>query len=116
MASDDPYYKAAYNGTGQVNGTEVDLVVILDKNNEKMCTLGFNKTNNMLVSKSYWGQTPGGEGTIEEIISDFRDVDGVKIPFNTVSSMDGQKVSEEKITEYLINAELPADAFSVPEG
>ncbi len=116
MASDDPYYKAVYNGTGTIGGTEVDIVIILDKNNKKMCTLGFNKTTNMLHSKSYWGQTPGGEGTIEEIISDFRDVDGVKIPFNTVSSMDGQKVSEEKISEYLINVELPADAFSVPEG
>jgi len=116
MATDDPYYKAVFSGTGNVGGTEVDLVVILDESGEKMCTFGFDKANNMLHSKTYWGQTPGGEGTIEEIISDYREVSGVKIPFNTLGTMDGQKVSEEKISEYLINAELPADAFAVPEG
>lgn len=116
MATDETYYKSVYNGSATVNGTEVELVVILDENNETMCTFGFDKTTDMLHSKSYWGQTPAGEGTIEEIISDYRDVNGVKIPFNTISSMDGQKVSEEKISEYIINVDLPADAFAVPEG
>ncbi len=116
MATDDPYYKAVFAGSDLTKGVEVDLVAILDENNEKICTFGFDKSNSMPFIKSFWGQTAGGEGTVIETISDYRDVSGVKIPFNILSNMDGQKVSEEKISEYFINAELPADAFAVPEG
>lgn len=113
-AADDPYYKAVYDGTGDLNGTPVEYVTILDKQGEQICRLGMDE-NGMIVTKEYWGQTQLGEGNIVDVLSDFQEFGGVMFAMQTNRTMDGNKVGGSTTTELTVNGEVAPDAFSKPE-
>lgn len=112
--SDNPLYKAVYNGSGSEAGTSVEYVALLDEEGETICTMGLNSKTYELVSKSYWGRSVGGEGSIVETFSDFSEVKGIKVPMKIDRKMNGQKVSSMEISSFDINAELPANTFDKP--
>lgn len=63
------------------------------------------------------GQTIGRQGPVEaeSTMSDYREVEGILMPFKDTSTENGQ-LSGEGITQTIeINPEIPADAFSAPE-
>lgn len=114
-ASDDPYYKAVYDGTGEVNGTPVTFVELVDKDDEPLCRLAFNRETYELVGKFYYDETPLGAGTIEETVSNFSEINGVKLPMTTVRFLNDQKLNQTDIAEFIINGEIALDAFAKPE-
>lgn len=115
QALDDPYYQAVYDGTGKINGTPVEFVALVDKNGEPICRLAFNTQTFELVGKSYYEETPLGAGTVEELVSNFADIEGVKLPMATVRNLNEQKLSQSDIAEFIVNGEIPPDAFEKPE-
>ena len=54
----------------------------------------------------------GGGPEIVEILSDFREVAGVKLPFKLVLEQNGNKAAEGNVTEYRINTGLTAEELS----
>jgi hypothetical protein len=112
--SAEPPYQAVYDGDGVIGEIPVEYVVLLDADGQKICRLGFNKTDNTLAYKSYWGDTPLGEGNIEESFDEMKEYDGVLIPTITYGSLNGQPVSKIEITEYKVNPEIPAGTFAKP--
>jgi len=112
--SDNPTYKAVYDGKDVVGDTRVEFVVLLDKNDERVCRIGFNAENNIIVSKSYWGSSPLGDGTIEETYDNFIETEGIKIPFVTHRKLNGQKIGRIEITKFNINPDIPDNAFEKP--
>ena len=63
------------------------------------------------------GQTLGRQGPVEaeSTMSDYREVDGILMPFKDTSTENGQ-LSGVGITQTIeINPEIPADAFATPE-
>jgi predicted Zn-dependent peptidase len=114
-AVDDPYYQAVYDGSGELNGVPVEFVALLDKKGEMICRLAFNSETYELVGKSYQGESPMGAGTIQEIMSDYSEVERVKLPMTTVRNINKQKFSQSNITEFIVNGEIPPDAFEKPE-
>jgi len=57
-----------------------------------------------VVKRSYRGNAPGmGPGDMEDTLSDYREVGGVKMPFKTTGSVNGQKYLEAEITEAKAN-------------
>jgi zinc protease len=114
-ASDDPYYEAVYNGTGEVNGTPVIFVELAGKDDKSLCRLAFNSETYTLVGKFYYSETPLGAGTIEETVSNFSEISGVKLPMTTVRFLNDQKLNQTDIAEFIINGEIPPDAFDKPE-
>lgn len=115
MTADKPDYQPVYNGSEKLDGKDVECVALLDADGNKICRIGFYKDSKILAFKSYWGQMPTGEGNITDTFDNFSDIEGVKVPLVTNSSMDGQQVMKAELTEYNINPELPADFFSKPE-
>ena len=115
MESDKPFYQVVANGSGSESGVSVEYFVILDENGETVCTFGVDQQTFDLVSKSYWGDSPMGEGQIVELYSDFSEVNGVKFPMNTVNNLNGQKVTSKNIEELNINADIPSGTFDKPE-
>jgi hypothetical protein len=115
MTADEPKYQPVYTGSEEFEGRQVEIVTLLDSDGEKLAEFGFYKDNNMLAFKSYWGETPTGEGNITETYSDFTEVNNITVPMKSVRSMDGQKVMAVDLTEYKINADIPAGTFSKPE-
>ncbi len=112
--SDSPPYQAVYDGAGEVDGTPVDFVLLLDQNGENICRLALNAGTHKLVSKSYWGKAMTGEGNILEKFDNFTTVDGILIPFKTVRELDGQKCDFTEMTEFKVNAQISPDFFAKP--
>lgn len=112
---DNPSYQAVYAGSSDINGTPVEMVVLLDQQGENICKLAFDAATNELLGKSYWGKGAAGEGNIQEVFSDYSEVHGVKIPMTTTVSMNGQETSVRTFTEYLINPDVADGSFDKPE-
>lgn len=114
QTSDDPDYKAIYDGTGESNGIECDFVVILSDSDEKICRLALSKADHALVAKSYWGETLLGEGNIEDHYTAFTDVNGFSFPTSTTTSLNGQEIMTLTIDNVTANGEIPAGTFDQP--
>jgi predicted Zn-dependent peptidase len=113
--SDAPSYQAVYDGEGTISGTSVDWVAIVTKSGNTMCRLGINGKNGMLACKEYTGETPAGEGKIEEVFEAFSDAGGVKLPSASTQSVNGQKFSQLKLSEILVNPDVAPGSFDKPE-
>jgi predicted Zn-dependent peptidase len=65
------------------------------------------------LGNSYQSVTQEGPATIEERLSDYRDVDGVQIPFKTESWANGKKVSAQTVKTLQLNPEAKEELFKV---
>jgi len=90
------------------DGKAIDLLVA---GREGTFHLYLDPVTNMPKGASY--QTVGREGpaNVEEVYSDYRDVSGVKMPFKTVASQDGKKVSETTFKEMRVNGPVDRKWF-----
>lgn len=113
--SDEPYYQAVYDGSGEIDGVSIEYVTLLDNDGETICRLGIT-ADGLLLSKEYWGQNMmGAEGNIQEIFSDYTEYGGVKFPMKTLRNMNGSKMGSSEFTEFSVNGDIPANAFDKPE-
>ncbi len=112
---DKPYYRAVYSGSGEVEGAPAEFVTLVDDQGEEICKLGFNKDTYELVSKAYYSDTPMGAGTVIESYSNYTTVEGIKLPMNSISKLNDQKFSEQKIDSYTINETFPPGTFEKNE-
>ena len=55
-----------------------------------------------------------GDVTYDLVLSDWREFDGVKIPMNRVTELNGRRVIETMFTEVRVNAPVDASRFEVP--
>lgn len=114
-ALDDPYYQPVFDGSGEAAGMAVDWVALVDEDENKICRLGIDSQSRRVVANSYWGSSPMGDGTLEEVYSEFSEINGVQIPMKTNITMDGRQISTIQVSEYIINGDLPPNAFTKPE-
>jgi predicted Zn-dependent peptidase len=114
QSSDDPPYRAVYDGKGKEGDVAVEMVALVDAEGKPICTISFGAEDHRLVSKSYWGKSMMGEGVIVDIYSQFADVAGLKVPMNIVRNMNGQKVSTISMSTFDVNADIPESTFQKP--
>ena len=57
----------------------------------------------------------GAMGEIVQTFSDFREVDGLTLPFASSSTFDGETMVTSTTESLLVNPELTADTFIRPE-
>ncbi len=113
--SDDPELQAVFDGKGEVNGTSVEFVNLLDSDGKSICRLGIT-SEGMLLTKEYWGPSmTGSEGTIQEVYSDFAEHGGVKFPMKSIRNMDGSKFGQIDWSAFSVNGDIPAGTFDKPE-
>jgi zinc protease len=60
----------------------------------------------------YAGEGMGGSSAVEETLSDWRDVDGIKLPFATSIVQSGKKFADVKIEDYKINSGITTEELS----
>jgi len=56
-----------------------------------------------------------GPADLEELLSDYRDVDGVKIPFKVETLADGKRQALTTISSVKINSGVKDDVFKKPQ-
>lgn len=111
---DKPDYRPVYDGIEEVEGKKVEYITLVKENGDKICRLGLNADSHQLYSSSYWGETPMGEGVINNIYADFKKIGDVTLPTNINVYLETQKVVEQSFTEYEINIDIPASTFEKP--
>ena len=113
----------AKNCAIEYGGTRINIVdtpghaadhVIAREGNGPKTDLYFDRQTGLLLRKKSAEQTPLGLLPREEDYSDYRDIEGVKVPFTVVSrSSRGQ--STERLADVRVNVALPPDAFVRPK-
>jgi hypothetical protein len=97
-----------------INGEEVDVV---QGNGPRglLATLYFDKKSGLLVREVRYSPSPIGRVPTQSDFSDYRDVNGIKFPFQyTFSWLDGRDAF--KLTDVKVNVPIDASRFALPAG
>jgi hypothetical protein len=107
-------YRAVYLGSETVDGHKLEMLALVDGADKPLCHLKVNADNFQIYAETYDGMTLLGEGFIEDIYSDYKDVNGVLMPMKSIKQLNGDQISETNYTTFEINPPVPAGAFDKP--
>ncbi len=114
---DLPGTVATHVGSGEVDGTPVELVAIA--RDGATSTLGIDATSGRILSITYRGRGPRlSFGTLEKRFSDFQRRAGVLVPTAWTVVFEGEPVESMsgRYTSVEINAKIEPTAFARPAG
>ena len=94
-----------------VNAVGESAIEISDKQGES-AQIQLNPATGLPQVVSYNGAGPAGPIKVDETYSDWRDVNGVKAPFQIVIQQDAKKFAEVVIEDYKINSGLTSEQLS----
>jgi zinc protease len=77
-------------------------------------TLVFDPASGLLIRSKYRMAGPGGEVTVEEIYSDYRDVHGLQVPFTTDVRRDGAPAVHRTLRTFEFNVPVDPALFAKP--
>ena len=103
-----------YAGTEEVGGKPASILMIPQPSGA-MLKLFVSEETHYVVKLAYPDSSQGVTVNRETFMEDYRDVDGVKVPYHVVQNVEGQLFSDSKITSITLNAELDASLFQEPE-
>ena len=80
-------------------------------------TLGIDPKTGHILMITYRGKAPmtGSPGTIVNIYSDFKEVDGLVYPMSTMGTFEGKPSMSVTITSMGVDGPLDETAFVMPE-
>ena len=107
------YATMAAVDTIEIDGHTADHVVARGAGGPKT-DLYFDRQTGLLLRKKSAEPTPLGILPSQDDYSDYRDVEGVKVPF-TVVSRTPRRETTRRLTDVRANVELPADTFVRPK-
>jgi predicted Zn-dependent peptidase len=86
-------------------------VVLLTRDDDFSVKLLLDPETNLPMKMAYQGNVMGRPAKVEEVYSDWRDVEGIRLPFRVVAFADGQKFTETTVKEVQINPKLEPGLF-----
>jgi hypothetical protein len=89
-------------------------VAVSDPPRKQQVKLSLDPSTRMIVKKVFTASMMGPPAELEETYSDFRDVEGVKFPFKSVTTRSGKTVSEQTVTEVKLNPGVADSAYAKP--
>ena len=101
-------------GPAEMEGKAVEGIAVSDPARKLMVKLYVDPKTGLLVKKVYTAAFMGPPAETEEIYSDYREVEGVKIPFKAVVNQGGKKRAEQTTTEMKINPGVAEEAYKKP--
>jgi zinc protease len=104
--------KAECTGLDTVDGSPCYRVVLTDKNG-KTQTLSFDRKTNLLVKSAGVVSSPQGNIPVEALVSDYRKIGEVLVPFKSVANVGGQK-RIMTTTNVEFNVAIPDSIFAMP--
>lgn len=109
----DPRFRAAASGLGKVGDVDVEFVAIGVKG--ATTKLGIDPKTGRILQLSYKGRN-GPIGEIVKTFSDFREVDGMWLPFKEETSFNGKLLVNPSIryTTVTLNGKLNDELFQKP--
>ena len=108
----DPGFTLAIDKEENVNGQQAQSVIVKSKGKPDV-TLYFEKEHGHLVKLVYRDADAGFLVKRETEFSDFKKVDGVKVPTHQIDSIDGRKFGDWTVS-YKFEEKMAADKFKKP--
>ncbi len=106
------YTKAEYVGVDSVDGAPVYKVVMTPQSGNPE-TMYFNQTTGLLIKSESIFKHQMGDLPIEAVLGDYRDVDGILMPFVTRVIVMGQE-RVVTVTAISQNIDMPDTLFAIP--
>jgi outer membrane lipoprotein-sorting protein len=103
------------DGSGEVNGKDC-YVLKLDKKNGQTDYYYIDKEDYLIRELRTSRPMNGTPMEVEALMSDYRDVDGYKMPFNTEQRAGGQTFMTLKMDQVETNVDLDDSLFDKPSG
>jgi zinc protease len=100
--------KAIDRASGATRGLEVAIP------GGKPVTLWIDPATGLITKSTYRVSAGGGELSAEEIYSDYRDVNGLKVAFKTELRREGAPAVERTVRKYEFNVPIDSRIFSKP--
>lgn len=97
-------------GEEQTDGKAAQ-VVLLSRDEDLSVKLYLDPESNLPLKRSYQGNAMGRPAKLDEVFTDWREVNGVLLPFHQTTYADGQKFAETTVKEAQINAKVEPGAF-----
>ena len=97
-----------------VDGTPCYVVVLTPAEGEPE-TRYYEVESGLMLKSKQTVETPMGAIPVESLVSDYREVDGIKVPFKSTEKLVGQEI-QTTLDKVEHGVEIPEDAFEVPEG
>lgn len=107
-------YQIVFDKTGKVGDKDAEFVVVLDKTGKELCRLGIDAAAGQILTRTYWGETPFGEGVIEDTYSDWKPMSGVFLPMAKTSTLNGNKYAVTNLTDVVVNPKVDDSLFAKP--
>jgi predicted Zn-dependent peptidase len=101
-------------GPSEVDGKAEEGIAVSDPARKLVVRLYVDAKTGLLVKKSYTAAFMGPPTDTEELYSDYREVEGMKIPFKAVVNQGGKKRAEQTTTEMKINPNVADAAYKKP--
>lgn len=98
---------------GEKDFADTKTIELLISDTENTFHLYLNSETYLPIGSSYQGMTQTGPAQKQELFSDYRDVQGLKVAFKTETTANGKKESESVIKEIKFNLPLEENYFSV---
>ncbi len=110
-----PRYTVQFVKEDLVDGRKVSVVLVQDSETDQAVRLSCDAKTSRVLKSSYTAPWMGAPAKLEEFYSDFRTVNGITLPFKTLTTKDGQKAAELGLTEVKINAGITDAVFKKEE-
>jgi len=109
---EDLYSAAELAGSMEIGGRDCHKV-LLKPESGKPVTVYFDKETHLALRQDITVESPMGTVPVESLIGDYREVDGLLLPFEVSVGNIGQK-RVITTTSVKHNVDLPADRFAAP--
>jgi len=113
---DDKKYTIKAGKEAKIGGVDCEVILVEGKKTKTM-TLYFDKKTGLLHATTRKAVAPGSGEEVEEenVMSDYKEVEGVKIPMKLVVKHDGKTFMSTTFTEAKLSAKLDPKVFAIDE-
>ncbi|MBN2226651.1 MAG: insulinase family protein [candidate division Zixibacteria bacterium] len=111
---DDPKFQAVYVATEEFNGKTADILNLKSLEGDYSFKLALDAETHMPLGQMYFGETMMGPANLTVQVGDYREINGVKVPFSVSILADGKKTMQMTVKDCQINPDIPAGAFDKP--
>lgn len=109
-----PDYAVQFFKEEKAEGKTSNVVIVKHAPSNTTMRFFIDAQTNLIVKKIARGRTRQGPADVEEQFSDYRDVNGVKMPFKTTNFADGKKQIETVVSSATINSGIKPEVFKKP--
>ena len=114
LSDRDPERKVNFVESGEVDGKAAEVIEISARDGPSV-RLWVDAGSGDVLKLAYQGAAmTGAPAEVEEIFSDYREVDGIRVPFKTKILQNGKDFAELTLSEAAYNSGLEKEALSKP--